>query len=438
MRTPSTDQQSGSTDRKAGLRPSTALRALGRTLALLALTPVEVLLSCLLVVVISLLGVGAGVFLVPAVVLATRGVLNLQRRCARDWSGIEINAPYPPARETEPGVRGRTQRTTEILSDPATWRDLLWTLVNPVVGALILVLPLSALGYGLFGLATPFLWEPIVDAGGNDWYLLVHVTNSGTALTAAVLGVPLTLLGCLLGPPMLRLHARFAHGLLSPTKTARKVHHLAATRSDAVNTSAAELRRIERDLHDGAQARLVAMGMNLGVAEAMLSKDPEAARTILADTRTASAEALNELRDLVRGIHPPVLADRGLTDAVRALGMDSPLQVEVNAALPGRPEAPVESAMYFAMAESLTNAAKHGSARRATVDVWYSEDTLHAQVSDDGNGGADPTSGTGLRGMERRLATFDGTLTVTSPAGGPTTLTMELPCELSSPKTSSS
>src|SRR5690606_25324623 len=117
--------------------------------------------------------------------------------------------------------------------------------------------------------------------------------------------------------------------------------------------------RIERDLHDGAQARLVALGMNLGVAEQLLSKDPEAVRAILSDTRKASAAALTELRDLVRGIHPPVLADRGLADAVRALAMDSPLDVTVNADLPGRPEAPVESAMYFAVAEALANAAKH-------------------------------------------------------------------------------
>ncbi len=432
----SNDQQRGpGGSRKDDLRPSSAFRAMGRTLALLALAPVEVLLFTILVIVISLLSVGVGVFLVPAVAIAARGVMNIQRRRARDWSGVEIGDPYLPTRDTEPGW---LQRTMGILGDPATWRDLLWMLVNPVVGVLILVLPLTVFAYGLFGVIMPFLWEPIVDAGGNNWYLLVHVNNSGTALTAAVLGVPFMLLGYLMGPAMLRVHARFAHGLLGPTEMARKVHHLTATRSDAVNTSAAELRRIERDLHDGAQARLVAMGMNLGVAERLLSKDPEAARTILVDTRTASAKALNELRDLVRGIHPPVLADRGLADAVRALGMDSPLQVEVNAELPSRPEAPVESAIYFAISESLTNAAKHGSSRNVTVDVWYSEGMLRAQVTDDGAGGADPAKGTGLRGMERRLATFDGALALTSPVGGPTTITMELPCVLSSPKTSSS
>ncbi|MFW6692185.1 sensor histidine kinase [Streptomyces sp. MAR4 CNX-425] len=424
--------------RKEGLRPAHALRALGRTLALLALAPVEVLLFGILVAAVSLLGVGLGIFLVPAVAIAARGVMNVQRRRARDWSGVEIGDPYLPARDTEPGAKGRFQRTMGILSDPATWRDLLWMLVNPVAGVLILVLPLTFFAYGVLGVLMPFLWEPIADAGGNNWYMMVHVNNSGTALTAAVLGVPLILVGYLTGPAMLRVHARFAYVLLAPTEMARKVHHLTATRSDAVNTSAAELRRIERDLHDGAQARLVAMGMNLGVAERLLSKDPEAARTILVDTRTASAKALNELRDLVRGIHPPVLADRGLADAVRALGLDSPLQVEVNAELPSRPEAPVESAMYFAISEALTNAAKHGSSRNATVDVWYSEGALRARVSDDGAGGADPAQGTGLRGMERRLATFDGTLALASPAGGPTTLTMELPCVLSLPKTSSS
>ncbi|AXK33553.1 sensor histidine kinase [Streptomyces armeniacus] len=433
----STDQQGGpGGSRKDDLRPSSAFRAMGRTLALLAFAPVEVLLFSILVAVISLLSVGLGVFLVPAVVIAVRGAMNIQRRCARDWSGVEIGDPYLPARDTEPGAKGWLQRTMGILSDPATWRDLLWMLVNPVVGVLILVLPLTFFAYGLFGLAMPFLWEPIVDAGGNDWYVLVNVNNSGTALTAAVLGTPFILIGYLMGPAMLRVHARFARSLLGPTEMARKVHHLTATRSDAVNSSAAELRRIERDLHDGAQARLVAMGMNLGVAERLLSKDPEAARTILADTRTASAKALNELRDLVRGIHPPVLADRGLADAVRALGMDSPLQVEVTADLLGRPEAPVESAMYFAISESLTNAAKHGACRNVKVDLWYSDGMLRAQVTDDGDGGADPMKGTGLRGLERRLATFDGALALTSPVGGPTTLTMELPCVLSSPKTS--
>jgi signal transduction histidine kinase len=214
------------------------------------------------------------------------------------------------------------------------------------------------------------------------------------------------------------------------------VARLTETRSDAVDTQAAELRRIERDLHDGAQARLVAMGMNLGTVEQLLERDPAAARALLAETREASATALAELRSLVRGIHPPVLADRGLVDAVRALALDSALRVEVAADVPGRPELPVESAAYFAVAELLTNATKHAGAQRVWIDLQYERSggdrgRLRISVADNGRGGADPDAGSGLRGVERRIGTFDGTLGLSSPPGGPTVAILELPCVLS-------
>jgi signal transduction histidine kinase len=418
--------------------PARALRALGRGVALAALTVVEVTLFSVMIGAISLLSVGIGVFLVPAVATAVRGTADLTRRLTRQWSGVTIADPYLPHPAPAPGVKGWLQRTQWILADQATWRDLAWMLVNPVLGPALLLIAPALVAYGVFGLLMPFLWETIADAGGNNWYLMVKVTGEGTALAAAALAIPTLVLGVVSGPYLLKRHAAFARTLLSPTEVSQQVRHLTETRTEALNTSAAELRRIERDLHDGAQARLVAMGMNLSVAERLLEKDPEAVRTILIDTRKASASALTELRDLVRGIHPPVLADRGLADAVRSLGMDSPLDVDVNADLPGRPEAPVESALYFAISEALTNAAKHGGARRVTVDLWHSDGRLRAQVTDDGHGGADPSRGTGLHGMERRLATFDGVLALTSPAGGPTTLNMELPCGLSSLKTSSS
>jgi signal transduction histidine kinase len=158
---------------------------------------------------------------------------------------------------------------------------------------------------------------------------------------------------------------------------------------------------------------------------------------LIAETRESSARALDELRSLVRGIHPPVLADRGLGDAVRALALDHPLPVDVTVTAPGRPAPPVESAAYFAVSEVLTNVAKHAGASRAWVDIRLTGGRLRMTVSDDGHGGADQATGTGLRGVARRLGTFDGTLAVDSPAGGPTVVTMELPCELSSPKTSS-
>jgi signal transduction histidine kinase len=226
--------------------------------------------------------------------------------------------------------------------------------------------------------------------------------------------------------------------LLAPAGQAeltQRVQHLAQTRSEAIDTGAAEMRRIERDLHDGAQARLVAMGMTLDAAGQLIDDNPAAARALLLEARDASVRALTELRDLVRGIHPPVLADRGLTDAVRALVLDCPQRARLAADLPGRLPAPVESAAYFAVSELLANVAKHAEASQAWVDIRHVDGILRVGVTDNGRGGADPARGTGLRGIERRLAAFDGVLAVSSPPGGPTAVTMEVPCVLSSPKT---
>ena len=180
------------------------------------------------------------------------------------------------------------------------------------------------------------------------------------------------------------------------------------------------------------------MGMTLDAAEQMLDTNPDAARALLAEARDASAKALAELRGLVRGIHPPVLADRGLADAIRALALDTPLRIHLASDLHGRPPAPVESAAYFAVSELLANVSKHAEAREAWIDIRHTGGMLRIGVTDNGRGGADPARGTGLSGIERRLAAFDGVLAVSSPPGGPTTVTMEIPCALSSPKTSSS
>jgi signal transduction histidine kinase len=244
-------------------------------------------------------------------------------------------------------------------------------------------------------------------------------------------------LGLVIWPWTQRLNGRFAHSMLAPTRSAElalRVRQLTETRAETVDAQAAELRRIERDLHDGAQARLVAMGMSLGAIEHLLERDPERARILLSEARESSSKALTELRDLVRGIHPPVLAERGLGDAVRALAMASPLRTEVEVDMPGRIDAPVESAAYFAVSEILTNAAKHSGAQRVWLDLRHENGMLRISVTDDGRGGADLSGGTGLRGIERRLGTFDGVLALNSPAGGPTIVTMELPCELSTPQ----
>jgi signal transduction histidine kinase len=168
----------------------------------------------------------------------------------------------------------------------------------------------------------------------------------------------------------------------------------------------------------------------------MIPVNPAAATALAVVCRESSALALAELRDLVRGIYPPVLAERGLGDAVRALALDSPVNVATEVDLPGRPPAPVEAATYFAVAEALSNVAKHADARRALVRVYHRDGMLRTEVTDDGNGGADPAHGTGLAGIERRLGAFDGILAVSSPVGGPTIVVIEVPCELSWPKIS--
>jgi signal transduction histidine kinase len=207
----------------------------------------------------------------------------------------------------------------------------------------------------------------------------------------------------------------------------QRIDVLTTTRAGAVDQQEAELRRIERDLHDGAQARLVALGMSIGMAEQKIAEDPEGARELLEEARAGAGQALKELRDLARGIHPPVLADRGLEAAVTALADGSPLRVLVHADIQQRPAAPVESAAYFVVAEALANAGKHSRAKRVDVRILRDGDVLTVEVSDDGVGGADP-NGSGLSGLRRRIEALDGTLRVASPPGGPTVVRAEMPC----------
>lgn len=350
------------------------------------------------------------------------------------WSDVRIPVPYRPfPKDLRPGVTGQVERTTLMLKDPATWRDLLWLLVDMTAGTVLAVLAAALMIYPVEGLVLAAgLWRVFQD--DPYWYGFVPVDSQATAIAALALGVVLFHLGMRASEPLLRSHFLLARTVLAPTRDeqlAQRVERLTETRHEAVDTAAAELRRIERDLHDGAQARLVAMGMNLGTVEALIEKDPAQAKKLLAMARESSAEALTELRDLVRGIHPPVLAERGLGDAVRALALRLPVASEVTVELPGRAEAPVESAAYFAVSEALTNTVKHAEAERVYVDLHHAEGMLRISVTDDGRGGATVGRGSGLSGIERRLGTFDGVLAVSSPAGGPTMVTMEIPCELS-------
>ena len=216
---------------------------------------------------------------------------------------------------------------------------------------------------------------------------------------------------------------------------AERVDVLTRTRKTALDVQAAEMRRIERDLHDGAQARLVSIGMSLGMADELVESDPHEVHRLLAEARATVGDALGDLRSLVRGILPPVLADRGLDGAVEALVLASPIPVEKTIELVSeRLPAPIEAAAYFAISEAITNVIKHSGAHYAWILVIEANDVLAVEVGDDGHGGADPGQGSGLSGIKRRLEAFDGVTRISSPPGGPTVVSMEVPCERSSPK----
>jgi signal transduction histidine kinase len=357
-------------------------------------------------------------FLASRLLLALRGPAGLTRRLSGRWCAVPIADPYLPRPGADGERPGLGRRLTWPLTDPATWRDLLWAMVNGSVGIILTVLPAGLLAVGVVALVAPY-----------------------ASLDQRVLIVAAAAFGLWAAPSLMRGYGYFARSMLAPTRQAEltlRVRHLDQTRTEALDTGAAEIRRIERDLHDGAQARLVAMGMTLDAAGQIIDSNPDAARALLWEARDASVKALAELRALVRGIHPPVLADRGLADAIQALALDTPMRIHLASDLYGRPPAWVESAAYFAISELLANVSKHAEARETWIDIRHTDGMLRIGVTDNGHGGADPARGSGLRGIERRLAAFDGVLAISSPPGGPTAVTMEIPCELSLPKTSSS
>lgn len=384
----------------------------------------------------SLVTVVVGVPLTLITVRWLRAVADWHRLWATEEMGIPIARPYRPIPEGN-----ILTRFVAVTTDRATYRDLLWALVDVSAGVTVSILPISFLLGTVFYLSYPLLIavtpsDVFRQPFGAGWHL--DWPHSFLMWPFAVLSFWLFWVGT---KPLMVGYAKMTKALLAPNEKQRlalRVAQLTESRAETVDTQAAELRRIERDLHDGAQARLVSLGMSLGMAETLLASNPDAAGELLAEAREATGLALSELRDLVRGIHPPVLADRGLDGAVRALALASPLPVEVNIDLPGRPPAPVESAVYFAVAETLTNAAKYSGATSAWIRIAYTDGRLGVMVGDDGGGGATAASGGGLHGIERRLAAFDGTMVLASPIGGPTIVTMELPCVLSLAKTSPS
>jgi signal transduction histidine kinase len=355
--------------------------------------------------------------------LTTRALSRAARGLAERWLGVRIPAAYrtvPPVAKMATGywwdgyeyhksereARRRAKVNTEF-HDPQLHWDGLWS-----AAAGVTVLPVAALP--LLGLA-----------GGGYLMLTPGLLGSGAAAIAA---------GLAAAPFAWRVFGPLAVRLLGPnprSRLGRQVEELQAVRADLTQAQAAELERIERGLHDGAQTRLVTMGMSMAAAERLVDADPAAAKAILAEARASALAALAELRSLVRGINPPVLAERGLVDAVRALALDAPVEVAVRSTVTARAERPVESAVYFAVAELLANVSKYARATQAAVDLGYAAHTLTATVTDDGIGGAAGSPGSGLSGIERRMTAFGGRLEIDSPAGGPTRITVAVPCVLS-------
>jgi len=379
------------------------------------------LASTLAVALLSITQLGGPAFLGAAWV--TRRLAGLERRRAGWILGAPIATPYLPVERGSVGAR-----VAGYAVQPATWRDLTWLallfpvgLVTGVAGVVVAVVDVAAI------LAPVVFWAvPNPHAPFPMKPLLTTVPGrfGMTAVGVVLAPVALWLIGALAAGP-----ARLAAALLAPGAHRRLVERatrLAETRRRVVDAQAAELRRIERDLHDGAQARIVAAGMTLALAARKLRTGGDAGTDVDLARRQLD-DALGELRRLVRGIHPPILTDRGLHAALAALAGDSPFPVELRGDPTARYPAAVESAAYFVVSEGLTNAAKHAAATAGVVELSRSGDLVLVTVTDDGRGGADPT-GAGIDGLRRRVEALDGVLTLTSPPGGPTVLRAELPC----------
>ncbi|TDE59103.1 sensor histidine kinase [Nonomuraea mesophila] len=314
-----------------------------------------------------------------------------------------------------------------------TWRVLGWLFTSIVTGLAFGLVVVVCAGNALATAVTvPLWWALPVGTRAGGFALGVPLTGWGTALTLGTVQIVIfAALTYWLVPLLARLHARICVALLTPSAAERltqRVETLTETRAGAMDAHGAELRRIERDLHDGTQARLVAIAMRLGAARESLSEDPQTAAGLLQAAHEGTEEAMAELRGVIRTIYPPILADRGLAGALTALGTRSAINTTLDIGDLGTIPAAVEAVAYFTIAESLTNAAKHSQATRTTVRVARVGDQLSIEVTDDGIGGADETLGTGIAGIRHRVLALDGTVHVHSPVGGPTTITVSLPC----------
>jgi signal transduction histidine kinase len=399
------------------------------------------------VVTVALLGIGAGLtvtlvgtipgLLVLAMTLgAGRGLGAVHRRLAARLLDERL-APPPPFR---PGRR-LLGRLDARLRDGTSWRALAYVVLKLPVSVLCCYAAALWVG-GLVNMSYPIWWHgfrnhppgtqlrPVPVITLLPMGRLLVATYPGT-LVAFVIGAATVLLAPWVTRAVVAADRWLIRGLLAPGMLAERVRYLEATRALAVDDSAATLRRLERDLHDGTQARLVALAMSLGMASEKLGDggrplDAARARELVDSAHRNATEAIAELRDLARGIHPPAL-DGGLADALATLAARSGVPVELSVEAPVRPTAAIEAIAYFCAAELLANVIKHSGARHATIEAAQRDGVLRLRVTDDGHGGAGPGAGSGLAGLVQRVRTVDGSLVISSPEGGPTAITVELP-----------
>lgn len=379
---------------------------------------------------VSLLITLIGVPVLVATAYADRGLAWVERRRAALVLGRPIVDPVP----RRPDRPGAIAWLKALALDRQTWKDAAWMILLFAVGLVGFVVAVVFWAVALWAVTFPLYWWvlphdalPQIAGDGDEfaidtWPLALAVGAAGLV----VLGVAPWV--CAL---LARGQARLAQMLLGPSEREqleRRVGELARTRAAAVDAQTSELRRIERDLHDGAQARMVAVTMDLGRAREKLDSDPEAARELVESAQTEARSAIADLRRLVGGIAPAVLTDRGLDAALSALVAACRVPISLDVRLDGRVPSAVETAAYFVVSESLVNVQKHANATRASVHLRLHDARLIVEIADDGHGGADPGAGSGLAGLRDRVAALDGTLAVTSPEGGPTVVRAEIPC----------
>jgi signal transduction histidine kinase len=408
-------------------RPGALLRQLGLdTVYLLLALPMGILTFTVVVT-------GWSLALGLAITLIGLPIAMITIHTSRWMAWVERRRAALVLGETIPGVyrssNGKfVERLKALFSDPSTWKDLAWHLLLLPVGIAGFTIAVTAWSATLGLLTMPAWWWALPKSDPTELGLF-QVDSWGHAFLAMAIGILLLPLAAALVRGTAAASGALSRIVLGPSRRQleERVEILAQTRAGAVDAAAAELHRIERDLHDGAQARLVALALDLGMAEERFDRDPEGARELVEKARGEARLAMGELRDLARGIRPAMLSERGLGEAIGALAARTSLPTTVEIDLDGRLPAPVELAAYFTVAEALTNAVKHAQARSAKVRLWRENGRLRIEVRDDGLGGAN-SNGHGLDGLHKRLAALDGTLAIASPVGGPTVLYAEVPC----------